>query len=343
MAKIVVFSKYFGYAVGGAERSTMQMLEELEQQGNQIVVLFNVNVKYFGAQSKKIEFPCSWEVRNVELKWDFLRFRYLEALLNRSSIKGIAALVPDADFLYSYGFEAPTLFRHFSGRFVYVIRDEYGVGLMMNYHKTFFAWFAYLVYSVLEYIPRRIWISTLKKALRASSAEVIANSEFMARLMTRRFGIKNVGVSKPVIDVSALLAEMKKNEVPAEEKGVVFVGDGVLKGADIFLKVAAAMPDVKFHMFSRVKQDSLPRNVEYHPWGPPGRIFSVASAVIVPSRWSEAFGRVAAEAAGLGVPVVVSNKGGLEEAAGPQAVVVDDTENVEAWVESLRLVLGQGR
>ena len=58
--------------------------------------------------------------------------------------------------------------------------------------------------------------------------------------------------------------------------------------------------------------------------------------VLVPSRWEEPFGRVAAEAASVGLPVLVSDKGGLPEtvrSVGNSRVVADD--HPEAWAAAI--------
>jgi glycosyltransferase involved in cell wall biosynthesis len=53
-------------------------------------------------------------------------------------------------------------------------------------------------------------------------------------------------------------------------------------------------------------------------------------ALVVPSVWEEPFGRVAAEAAALGVPSIISNRGGLAEAAeshGGRFVLIDPEDH----------------
>lgn len=58
--------------------------------------------------------------------------------------------------------------------------------------------------------------------------------------------------------------------------------------------------------------------VEEWGWVPRERLFDAVDVVVVPSVWPEPFGLVAAEAMGSGVPVVVTDAGGLPEVVGPE-------------------------
>lgn len=52
-------------------------------------------------------------------------------------------------------------------------------------------------------------------------------------------------------------------------------------------------------------------------WSDPREVLSLASVVVVPSRWPEPFGLVAAEAMAVGCPLIVSDAGALPEVVGP--------------------------
>lgn len=79
-------------------------------------------------------------------------------------------------------------------------------------------------------------------------------------------------------------------------------------------------------------------DVTHLGWVDPGAFFAQVDAVVVPSLVDEAFGLVAAEAMGRGVPVVVSDAGGLAEVVGrdhPWVVPKGDVHAIAAAIESV--------
>jgi glycosyltransferase involved in cell wall biosynthesis len=62
-----------------------------------------------------------------------------------------------------------------------------------------------------------------------------------------------------------------------------------------------------------------------------------AAMVVMPSRWQEAFGRVAQEAHMAGAALIATRSGGLQEAAGEAALYVDpdDPDEIAAAIRSL--------
>jgi hypothetical protein len=79
----------------------------------------------------------------------------------------------------------------------------------------------------------------------------------------------------------------------------------------------------------------LPNITRLEPLFPPHPIFQRARVVLVPSRWEEAFGRVAVEAMVFNVPVLGSTVGGLADIVlhGGSALPKDD---VAAWIAEIR-------
>ena len=101
---------------------------------------------------------------------------------------------------------------------------------------------------------------------------------------------------------------------------------GMDVAVDAFVCVKARYPGARLSFIgdgperaaleARVREHGIAESVTFHGQVPPEKIatlMSLATAVIVPSRWEEAFGMVALEAALLGRPVVASRVGGLPE------------------------------
>ena len=143
----------------------------------------------------------------------------------------------------------------------------------------------------------------------------------------------------PLVDRERLVEESTfLPPLSKEEKGIVFVGDSIVKGLPLVLELAGQMPNTPFYIFSRrVREPYEEGNIRWMPWQEKGgRVYRYARKVIVPSVWEEAYGRVAREAYVLGIPVYVSNVGGLPEAVGEESgFIVDDYKNPEAWKNKL--------
>jgi glycosyltransferase involved in cell wall biosynthesis len=170
------------------------------------------------------------------------------------------------------------------------------------------------------------------------AALVVANSEYMARRARKVFGIEPV-VIYPQIDVQALSAiEMP----PLEERPyVLMVGHEEVKGVSIFREIARAMPDHEFMLVGRTTEgERREGNVTLRGFSEdPVEHYREAGLVLMPSVWEEGFGMVSVEAAALGIPSIVSARGGLPETVPLKECVVRDFRRPDAWVERIEHVL----
>jgi len=335
--RVAVFSKYFGYNVGGAERSVLSIMRSLEDEGHDIVAYINASPRQFGAASRPFALPSSWEIREFTLPVDWTRFRFVEYLANYAALRSVAGTMSDIDMLYAYGHMSPAVLMAFSGKRVYLVRDEYGLGWNRNYYQ---GWRAAVqeLYFAMEFPLRALWMRDLIRVFRSSS--LIANSRFIANEMRRISGGRTVQLVTPQLDAEALRVEYEAAlsdgyHVP---RGVVVVGDNVLKGGDIVRRVALLMPNVRFYVFDRcykvAKKDG---NITFMPWQETaGAIYRYADLVMTPSRVSEAFPRVIIEAQSLGIPVVASSRGGIPEAIFDKSMLVYQIEAPTAWVAKIR-------
>lgn len=76
-------------------------------------------------------------------------------------------------------------------------------------------------------------------------------------------------------------------------------------------------------------------NVEFVREGDIRDIYRRTKVLLVPSQWDESFGRVVIEAMHNGIPVVASKVGGLPEACGDAAILVEEYDSIDSWDECL--------
>ena len=330
MSRVVIFSRYFGYAVGGAERSVLELMKDIERKGNTVTAIIVDQPGGLASDVRELDIPGSWCVRRVTLPYSFIRFRFLDYFLNKKSIRSITNLLENTDVLYAYGTLSPALINCYHGKTVYLVRDEYGLGWNKNYYRGLRRLLQGL-YHLVEFPLRQMWRSELKKSIMKS--DLVANSNFVASELRKLAPKGNIEVIHSKIDMSRLLLEYQSAVIP-EKPGVILIGNSVLKGSDIVKKIAVKIPEENFYIFDRsVEAISRKGNLIYMPWQiSAGSIYRFAKLVLVPSRWEEAYPRVVLEAKALNIPIVASRKGGIPEALDDDGYLVDDFENIDRWV-----------
>jgi len=178
-----------------------------------------------------------------------------------------------------------------------------------------------------------------RSAARTATATV-ANSEFTANKLDELFGVEASVIYPPI--------EQERYRVSTNQKKyITMVNPRTLyKGPDIFLDVADQLIDELFLLVGPISSAQIRERVErtdnvtYWDWCEDMRdVYSQSKLVMVPSRWEEPFGRVAAEAMVSGVPCVVSDRGGLPEVVGDTGEIVSEVESVDHWVAAVRRAL----
>lgn len=171
-------------------------------------------------------------------------------------------------------------------------------------------------------------------------ARFFANSAFTAARYRKLFGVQ-AKVILPTV-------RRERYETIVNPKYVTYVNPHPLKGSELALEVAERCPEIPFTFVeswgmrddafrAKLKQrlKSLP-NVTLRPETHDMReVFAQSRFVLMPSKWEEAWGRVATEAHFSGIPVIASKVGGLAEAVGPGGVLIDPSESTSAWVAAV--------
>ena len=336
MLRSIGFGACLPYAAGGAERS----LKHVMALSHPFAVLgfrtcpFRSKIRLFSVERIRL-LPFVLPTGRWGYSFTLLYFFPLFFVFRR--IKCIE--------LHTYGtFSLPALFG-FRGRSSNLyIRALSDIGIVEQYERGG-SRLLFTLYRVSEEPARLIYLALLRYLVTKRSVRIIANSKFTAKKVKRVLGITAV-VEYPYVAVDQLKAEydywgtvLKDNK----KDRILFIGDGYNKGIDLATRIAERLSDKRFLFVGRrLSSDrTFPRNVERQNWTRyPAELFARASIVIVPSRWAETFGRVAAEATILGVPALVSNRGGLPEAVGDNKdLIVSDLENIEEWCIKIEATL----
>ncbi len=333
--KILIISKYFGYNVGGAERSTVSLMEKDPYNRLEISYIHFKNIKSFNANKYLMSMPSNWSLIEKELKYDFNHWKYFEYFLNKKEIKNIIKTLPTNYLIHTYGLYGPVIINSYLGPTEYFVRDEYGLGLNNNYYsgiKKIFKW----IYTYIEYPFYLIWMKDLRKAIRKS--DVLSNSNYIANEIFQKYG-KHSKVYYPEVDEKILINEYNKikNSVSIEDKGITIIGYTEIKGKAIVDEIIKAINSIQIRIYDRkFLSPIIKNNVHYLPWEHNvSIIYAKTNMLIVPSVCKEAYSRVVIEAEILKIPVIASNVGGITEAIGDKNRLVIDYKNIKAWLNKI--------
>ncbi|MBL4901152.1 MAG: glycosyltransferase family 4 protein [Desulfocapsa sp.] len=338
--KIIIFSKHFGFNVGGAERSIIEILKIKEREGFAIEAYIVENSGRTKAERERLVLPETWEIKYIRFRYPGLRwFSNFWYFMNKRELVKLFNAIDPQSIVYAYGKYAPVIINTHNGRCVYLVRDEYGLGWNLNYEIGIRYLRKYL-HQTLDYFWFKRWQNELLECM--SKADVIANSNFIADEV-EKITQKRPKIILPKIDEKKLKSIFQEApSVPYNDKGIVAIGGTRLKGADIVEKIAKQLPEYRFYIFAKSITDKQEKgNVTYMPWQQNiGVVYQYAKLVLVPSRWYEAYPRAAREPYVLGIPVLGSLRGGIPEALDFRGeCLIDNPEDIGLWCRRIKSVL----
>lgn len=179
------------------------------------------------------------------------------------------------------------------------------------------------------------------------SAHYIANSEFTARTYKERFDIDST-VIPPTINPAFY-------STPTTGEFVTLINPYEEKGFELAVRIAEACSEIPFLFVESWKLDDDHRTRIEQTIAPLGNVtlesrtsdmktvYGRTKILLAPSKWEEAWGRVASEAHCSGIPVVGSRRGGLPEAIGAGGMVLDYDAPLTDWVAAIRLLWNDSR
>jgi glycosyltransferase involved in cell wall biosynthesis len=322
--KVIVFDKFIGYRIGGAQNSLQLLLKNLK--GDFRFLGCDVR-KAFSAEKYKLP---EWEVERVKIK-EFPRWPYFEYWYNRKRVKKFIAS-QKADLLIAQGLWGAIAINAFSGKSIYFIRDEYHFNYIPVVQRGIRKFFK-KIYLLLQWpFLSRIFKDNRDAILKADI--VISNSKFVADNIQRIFNCESE-IIYPLVDVLAMMQE-KEKFLDKDDKFITSIGSEIIKGRQIVEKIAKIMSNYQFMIVGReFKKPIQKANILYYPWSKNIKeVYTKTKILLAPSIINEAFCRVALEGMALGIPCIGSNKGGIPEVLGPE-FIINDVWDIEKWKEKI--------
>ena len=332
---ILVVGEYLTSYAGGAEKSTLSLIIDLVEKGDDVTILC-VKQTRFKRSDQFTNLPDEIKVKYADyafknlppfLKYGFNRLCFnLPTELKLNNFDRI--IVYD---LWGKSVLAKHLNEFLVSKVQLYVRSEVDYLVYRNYQRGWKSCLWYIRY-VLQ-LP--FFMQYCRDTVRmAKHGNVVSNSKFVQARVQQKLGTISE-VKLPAINIEALQSRFKPTPY-----FVVFIGDSKHKGLDIFYDLILAFPELKFKCIARNAPKKIKQfdNVTISDWvEDPVNIYNEAKLVIVPSQWEEAFGRVAREAYDLGVPVLCSRVGGLVEAVRYDAdSLVDNYKSVTAWKSCIK-------
>tara|TARA_A100001015_G_scaffold307113_1_gene402470 strand:+ start:4094 stop:5161 length:1068 start_codon:yes stop_codon:yes gene_type:complete len=331
-----VFAKYLFNNVGGAEKSTYELLKIIEKSGKKNITLHGIHSNKFGEYFYDKDFLESFgAINNIKNTISISRFPLWEYLINRQKLINEGS-EKDSDILWTYGIFGPAFALNYRKKVIFFIRSETDLGQFMNYKNGFERILKY-IHQLIEFIPLMVLRHDLKKVLK--KAVVVTNSKFMAEKAKELYAVDST-VIYPQVNIEQIKQSKKFKETKKDK--IVFVGDSNVKGMQIVKDLAKKFPDETFIIFSRfVQKEESHYNIYYKKWVTDNaNLYSSAKIVLVPSQWEEAYGRVAREAYLLDLKVLVSRIGGLSEAVeNNDSYLVNNYRDIDSWEEKLKKLI----
>jgi glycosyltransferase involved in cell wall biosynthesis len=319
------------HRLGGTEKSTFALVRELRRNPDlDITVLSGLKERQHAEMPRyPYDSPVTIPLRSVR-SLPFLRHS-LNTRTVAKTVKGRRAAL-----LFASGHAAPSAINAFDGPSVYFARDEMSLNVSRTYETGAAKRLKFAVRYALDYPFFRRYQRANRSAVR-KAALVVADSNHMARRMESVFG-RRVLTVYPFVDVEWL---SRIQLAPVEHRPyIMMIGDDEVKGLSTFRRIAEALPEHEFLIVGRTLQNEKRGNLTLRSYvSDPVELYGWTRLLLAPSVWEGCCGMAAIEANALGIPAIVSARGGLPETVAASYYAITDYRNVDRWVDKIRLVL----
>lgn len=327
--KILLFDKYAGYGIGGAQHSFHTLIREAKLSATWLGCWVK---KGFHAENFLLKYMPVERIRIFEIP----RFPYIEYFLNRYFIRTRIQRHESAhDLLITQGLWGAAAARFFVGKKIYFIRDEYQLNKIPLYQRGIQKYLKCLY--ILVQLPGVLQLFRDNTYAIQTADILITNSLFLQKEIEKKF-FRTAHIIYPIRDMHRWMGM----QIPAykDRPYITLIGNEYMKGLPILLGIAARMEDLSFLVVGRnITTSYTEKNITYMPWTSQIEdVYKQTRILLVPSICAESSPGVALEAQALGIPVVASNQGGIPEILFDTRCLIDDIWNIDAWVDRLSTI-----
>ncbi|MEB3211043.1 MAG: glycosyltransferase family 4 protein [Leptolyngbyaceae bacterium] len=171
----------------------------------------------------------------------------------------------------------------------------------------------------------------------------IANSPFTAS-KTESVSNNKVGVVLPFIDLERYQVDQR------DRRYITFINPVPEKGVELAIEVARQLPNERFLFvkgkwtrYDRSRQEAFLRDAYLLPnvdvidhQSDMRAIYQMTDILLVPSQFTETFGRVIVEAQVNRIPVIAAHIGGIPYTMGDGGILVDPIDRPEGYVHAIQ-------
>lgn len=188
------------------------------------------------------------------------------------------------------------------------------------------------------------WLSNMEAGfIFPDNIHLIANSPFTASYI-EQYTRNEVGVVLPFVDVNQYKVTKR------ERQYITFINPVPPKGLNVAVEVARSLPQERFlfvkgkwGLYSTSQLEAFMKPVYQLPnvevWNHQldmHQVYAMTDILLVPSQFSETFGRIIIEAQVNGIPVVAANVGGIPYTLGRGGLLANPVEDSQPYINALR-------
>lgn len=346
--RILVSAENFYPRIGGAEVIIDELMTQLRRAGHKVYAVY-VGKKKENSSIVLMPVSKSFMLKNAPLlnrtvvRQYYANFRWRKLIAKKikmikpdiiftqleysPSTIDVAKRynIPSVVYIHNYDHFCPALFKHMPPE---------------KCNRICFACYP-LVYKLQHPVSMK-YIKWQERALHEADL-ILSNSKYMARLLKRFYGLESK-VFYPVLH----LDDFKIPKRDRKPEYITFINPIKTKGAEVVLEIVKTLPNRKFLVVGGKDKSYIERfkqllNVKYVSWTDDMRgVYSKTKVLLVPSLWTEPFGRVIPEAQINGILCITSDKGGLPEAVGKGGILIRNAQDVNEWVAAIKRLDDKG-
>ena len=198
------------------------------------------------------------------------------------------------------------------------------------------------------------WKRQATDRLYAEATHLFGWNEWVARSLRGEYGVPAAKVSavSPGTDITRFCPKPEAKPGDGVTRLLFVGGDFERKGGDLLLRFlrerSAALPPIELHCVTRDSVEGAPDNVVFHKNianNSPELValYQRCDLFVLPTR-ADCYSLVALEAMASGLPVIITNMGGISDivAPGETGILLPEGDNYDALVAALNELLPDG-